>query len=160
MSIFEFISTWAFGYCTHMLTNDQAAVVQCRQLMLDLKRKFEDLQITLKNTSRSGVPEFVILKEIKQMLENLGVASAGLIASYKDLPHMVEKSLNYIRLCNISSGEAVDKPYSVAVDVLGLWGMHPEDYFQKSVVCKASRFFNKSVLCRLLQALCNKISCN
>ena len=64
MTLFEFSSTWMLGISTNILSNDQAAIRQRRQLLLDFKQQLENLRVAQKNLSRD-LSLIRMLNEIK-----------------------------------------------------------------------------------------------
>lgn len=149
MTLFEFSSAWMLGISTHILSNDQAAIRQCRQLLLDFKQQLENLRVAQKNSSRDLNSDYEMLMQIKIMFENLHVACVGLLGGKNRIQPLIDKSLEIIRCCEKNSNNAADSPCFIAVDLLQVWGVSDYVPFKKSKLYQIQKFLNKSLLARL-----------
>ena len=94
MTIIEFVGTFLLGLLSNALGNDNVAIAQCREDLLDLEKEIEALE-GYRNHPVSVMAEKI--KNIKMTFKKLNAHHAGLLIKNSELQELIEKSLVRIK---------------------------------------------------------------
>ncbi len=148
MTFFEFVSTWLLGILTFSLTNDNTAIAQCREDLIELEKELESLR---DDSTRIQNTHFKKIINIKQILKKLNIHYAGLFIRHYGLQTLIEKSFEDIYRMESNPYEPQNKSNIVSIELTDLWGSIPNGKYQATKIKELQKsFFCKGFLGRTL----------